>query len=525
MREKKVLCHGGIWDRGRLVREMTMVVKDGYIETIEEGFCPELLEDADEVVDLEGAVLFPGWIDSHLHIPGSLLFQLYGADLQKGSSTDDYIRAIRECGAEDGWIRGFGWNAPVLEKEGYDRLAAYLEQECRDTPVLLFSDDYHSCMCSPCALKRIAGAGIRVEPDRYGIVKEKDIFQLTARLEELSFPEEQIETAIMRYQEELLKLGITAVQTLMFLGGNGDREWKVLRRLDMEGKLKLKVNLALTVQPYEDLSRTDSRFARLKEYETERIRVHTVKIYMDGVLENGTAFLKEPYEGSQRRGACVWEQGRLRDFCRRMDREGRQIHIHAIGDGAVGAAVDGLVYAMERNGTAGRNRHVIAHLQMAAREDMELMGRYGIIGAIQPFWFPQEQWGYGLDAVCLGDRVKDEYPAWSLLQAGVRLTGSSDSPVTPQPDPVTGIRLAAERFCEKERVPEEEMAKAFTENGAYQLFREQEIGRIKAGYRADFAGYEGIPVGKEKEKKSRLCFVMADGEAVRGHALSVRSAV
>lgn len=513
MSGEKVLCHGGIWDNGKLINDVTMTVKDGLIGTIEEGFCPGLLEGAGEVIDLKGAVLFPGWIDSHLHMPGSLLFQLYGADLQKGRGTDDYIRIIGQPRDGDGWIRGFGWNVPTLEKEGYQRLASCLQGEYPDTPVLLFSDDYHSCMCNPCALSRIAQAGIQVEPDSWGIVKEKDIFQLTARLEKLSFPEEQIRSAILLYQEKLLKLGITAVQTLMFLGGNGDREWEVLRRLDLEGKLKLKVNLALTVQPYEDLGQTQERFARLKRYETERIRVHTIKLYMDGVLENGTAFLLEPYEGSNRRGACVWEQEKLRDFCQKMDQAGHQIHIHAIGDGAVRAAVDGLICAMKCNGSPGRNRHVITHLQVASPQDVKLMGEYGIIASIQPYWFPQEQWGYGMDAMCLGDRVKAEYPARSLCQAGVMITGSSDSPVTPTPDPVEGIKMAGERYCRQERVPEEEMAKAFSENGAYQLFREEEIGRIKAGYRADFAGYTGVPIGEEKEK-SRLCFVMADGEVV-----------
>ena len=116
--------------------------------------------------------------------------------------------------------------------------------------------------------------------------------------------------------------------------------------------------------------------------------------------------------------------------------------------------------------------------------------------------------------MCLGRRTENEYPAESLRRAGMMLTGSSDSPVTPVPDPVSGIRMASERYCQEERVPADEMVKAFTENGAYQLFREHEIGRIEAGYRADLVGYSEAPVGG-KNRKGRLCFVMADGKAVR----------
>lgn len=98
------------------------------------------------------------------------------------------------------------------------------------------------------------------------------------------------------------------MQTLMFLGGNGLREWKVLLALERKGLLKLKVNLALTVQPWEKLEESRQRYGQLMEIEKEsrfyggHIQIHTVKLYMDGVVENHTAYMEAPYEDQAGRG-------------------------------------------------------------------------------------------------------------------------------------------------------------------------------------------------------------------------------
>ncbi len=521
--KKTVLYHAAFESEGRIYRDGTIVIADGTIQKIQEGWDDRLSEDAD-CRDMKGLWLYPAWIDSHLHIPGDDLFRHYGVKFQGCDSVDTYIHALQEYsrkerveGGSEPWIRGFGWSAVVMEEGGYEALKCFLDEAFLHQPVLLFSDDYHNCICNACALRKIRQAGIPVEPDPWGVVREKDIFLLTRDLPQMSFAWEEMEQAVLRYQEKLLKLGITAVQTLMFLGGYGECEWKALKRLDETGKLKLKLNLALTVQPYEDLSQVEQRFQQMKAYESGHIQLRTVKIYMDGVVENRTAFLLSPYEGSADGGRCFWDPEILADFCAEMDARGRQIHIHAIGDGGVRAAVDGLTAAMDRNHSAGRNRHVITHLQLAEDSDLKRMAEYGIIASIQPYWFPQKADYYGLEFPNLGKRAEQEYKAATMEKMGIVVTGSSDSPVTERPDPLKGIAMAAFRFLEAERMTVENMRRAFCEQGAYQLFRETELGQIREGFSADLIGLscelnEEHAVGSQNP--AELCFIMVEGEAV-----------
>lgn len=534
--KKTVLTHANYWDGERMCRDGLIEIADGYVSAVY-GVCDERnlkaynIEET-QFEDMSGIYLFPSWIDSHLHIPGDFLFEKYGIVLTGLESLDAYLNQLaawktkyekRERQdaevADDSWLRGFGWSAVILDRteNGYERLWNFLNQKFADNPVLLFSDDYHNCICNQNALDAIKKAGISVEPDHWGMIKEKDIFLLTRDLPEMCFSEPQMEMAILAYQEKLLSYGITAVQTLMFLGGNGIREWRVLLDLERKGLLQLKVNLALTVQPWENLEETDRRYEQLKDIEKEsrfygsHIQVHTVKLYMDGVVENHTAYMKEPYEERTDGGENFWNLEVLKTFCRQIDKESHQIHIHAIGDGAVHDAVTALVYAMEENGTARKHRHVITHLQFASDEDIRLMGQYGIIASIQPYWFPQSEQDYGLERTFLGEWAKEEYKARTLERMGVVITGASDSPVTPRPAPVLAISMAEKRCQEMERLPIPSMIQAFTRNGAYQLFREQELGNIQKGCRADLVGYRE-EIWKQIHGTEETAFLMVDGK-------------
>lgn len=508
-----ILYHAALRKNNMLLQDAMIFIKNGRIERIVDKFQKELLEEA-KTTDMKGLFLQPAWIDSHLHFPGNLLFENYGVLLNGRSTVEGYFSALEKNKCQAEWLRGFGWNALVMEGH-FREMQDFLEKKYSARPVLLFSDDYHSCICNSQALLQIANSGLSVNPDKYGVLREKDIFVLSNGLPQMLFTDTELEQAILEYQDFLLQMGITAVQTLMFLGGNGDREWHVLRQLDEKGMLKLKVNLALTVQPYEELSELEERFQKLKTYETDHIKINTVKVYMDGVVESKTAYLLKPYEKCDSCGIPFWDNEKLRALCTKVDGNGRQVHIHAIGDAAVHQAVEALTFAMDTNHTVGQNRHVITHLQLADDIDIEKMGKYGIIAAIQPYWFPQQKEHYPLDEMYLGERAEEEYKAAALKNRGVMLTGSSDSPVTGRPDPLIGIRMAAQRDWEQERVSVEDMIAAFTTNGAYQLGREQELGALQEGFYADLIGFDR-ELTEETIGDAKLRFCMVEGSITLG---------
>lgn len=510
MSGKKVLYHVSFQRKGRFLEDAMIIIQDEKIVRIIEEYSKEAVEEAKEAVDMQGMVIYPAWIDSHLHIPGKLLYEINGVDLSSGNSMEEYTACLDKHVLEKGWLRGYGWNALYMNQH-LGKMKEYLSNQYHNTPVLLFSDDFHSCICNAVALEKMDKMGICVHPDSYGVLHEKDIFVLNNELPYAAFTEEEMEKAILQYQEFLLKRGITAVQTLMFLGGNADREWKVLHDLDCRGLLKLKVNLALTILPFEPVEGIGKRFEALQKYETAHIKVQTVKIYMDGVVESKTAGLEKPYEGSLDVGDYLWENDLLHSFCRQTDKKGIQIHIHAIGDGAVHQAVEALVNAMEENHTRGLRRHVITHLQLINDSDVAKMAEYGIIASLQPYWFPQKAPYYSLDYRMLGERANTTYKAGTLVKAGVLVTGSSDSPVTPNPNPLLGIQMAMSHHRPEERLSFDMACKAFTMNGAYQLWREKELGMIEEGYYADLIGFPER-LTPENVKNAKLCFVMANGE-------------
>lgn len=478
---------------GNTIKNCTLLIEDGKIKNIIQDECDQskYIDSETDSIDCSNLYLIPGCIDSHLHMPGDYLYRKYGVLLGDELTLEGYIDVINEK-LELPVIRGYGWNNNILDKssnqEGYMKIKQVLEEQYPDRMAILYSDDFHSAICNDrlirCYLER-KDTKLYNNQTIMGICQEEDIFLIQELIPEISFSSIEIEDAILSYQDMLLSNGITSVQTLMFLGGDGDKEWRVLKKLDQENRLLLNVNLAMNVYPKESLEGVYERFQKWRTYESSRIKVDTIKIYIDGVVENQTALLMKPYENTRYRGESIWEIEELKKLCIYLDSNNIQIHAHAIGDAAVHIITTALCSAMDMNHSMKKRRHTITHLQLVCNEDIDKMGEYGIIACLQPYWFPMDHVYYSLDKLRLGDRVEEEYKAQTFIDAGVLITASSDSPVTRYPNPFIGISCGRYRHSIREQVEICEMLDAFTKNGAYQLGREEHIGEIREGYDAD----------------------------------------
>ena len=225
-------------------------------------------------------------------------------------------------------------------------------------------------------------------------------------------------------------------------------------------------------------------------------------MFVDGVVEGGTAFLLEPYAHMPETcGEPLWDLDTLKCLFAAADREDLQIHIHAIGDAAIRMSLDALAHARNVNG-ASDARHLITHLHLVDREDISRMAALSVIGVPQPFWFVKGEYFHNLEAKYLGiGRAEKEYPMKSLKKAGILLAGASDYPVQVPSPPLLGIMLGITR-CEpgetdpheilgpEERMTLEEMIEIFTINGAHANFLENETGSIEVGKKADMVVLE-----------------------------------
>lgn len=204
----------------------------------------------------------------------------------------------------------------------------------------------------------------------------------------------------------------------------------------------------------------------------------------------------------------LWEQDVLNEAFDKILAKGYQIHVHSIGDAATKYVLDGFAYAQGKH--PGMDfRNVITHLQLVDEPDKARMAKLDIIGSTQPFWhFKEPEWFEYVDSVALGmERAWTEYPVKSLLDQGVRMTFSGDHPVSPINNPFWAIEAAVTRNLNNpefygvdpitsiddptwllnpaERIPVLEAVKAYTINGAYQLFRDAYTGSVEVGKKAD----------------------------------------
>jgi predicted amidohydrolase YtcJ len=267
--------------------------------------------------------------------------------------------------------------------------------------------------------------------------------------------------------------------------------------------------------------------ARLAAIDPSRLRASAVKIYADGVLEGETAALLEPYldapDGA--RGRLTLAPDQLAQRVTALDSAGWQVHVHAIGDWAVRAALDAFAAARDANGVRD-NRHHIAHLQLVDPQDYARFAALDVAANFQAVWAFPDDYILNINLPQVGaERVERMYPIGSLARAGARIVAGSDWNVT-TPNPLVAIETALTRqdpsgrrsdvLNADEAVDLDTMLRAYTVEGAWLMHQDDETGRLAPGMRADFVLLDRnlfeIPAAQIGE--TRVLATYIDGVAV-----------
>lgn len=490
-------------------------------------------------VDLGGRFVMPAFHDAHVH-PVSAGVELGQCNLNDLPTAGATLDAVRKCASEQAsraWLVGGGW-ALTAFPPGQPRRQE-LDTITGDKPAALSSSDGHSLWVNSAAL---AAAGItretrdpaagRIERDARGeptgLLRESAT-DLVGKVLPPITPEEY-DAGLLRALAHMNRMGIVSFQEA------SAREPMVAayRSIARQGKLTARAHLSLYADPGQDESQVD-RFVRIRQEVTEPgVTARTVKIFVDGVIEAATAYLVDPYlplEGetaaaADRRGLPNFSDERLGALVTRLDREGFQAHMHAIGDGAIRQGLDAIAAASRANGPRDRRPH-IAHIQLFHPDDVARFKELGVVANMQPLWAYADSFIRTLTEPRLGpERSKWLYPFGALRGAGAMLAGGSDWSVS-SVNPLDAIQVAVTRraleapadapaWLPEHRLDLPTALAAYTNGGAFVTFEEKASGSIEVGKLADIIVLDKnlFEIPPEDIHKARVVWTLFEGKDV-----------
>jgi predicted amidohydrolase YtcJ len=456
-----------------------------------------------KIVDLGGRMLMPAFQDSHVH-PISGGVEASACDLNELPGLPAYRSRIAEYAAANPdveWILGGGWLMSVFGPGGSPS-KTILDELVADRPVFLTSADGHSGWANSRALE-IAGITRDTPNPVDGIIdKDPETGEPIGSLQEgamslvrVHIPAETLEDRVqgLRYSRDMFhRYGITSIQDAS-VRRDGLEAYRVLERA---GELNLRVVASLWWERGRGLEQVDDLVALRAEFdEGGLLRPTTVKIMEDGVMENYTAAMLEPYlipSGSK--GIPMVEPELLKQAVVALDAEGFQVHFHTIGDAAVRYAFDAIEEALIENGQLG-HRHHLSHIQMFDPADIPRFKELDAIANFQPVWAYADEYVTELTIPFIGEeRARWMYPIKSVLDTGAVIAFGSDWSVSTA-NPFPQIETAVTRrgafdepmpvFIPEERIDLESAIVAFTINAAFVNKQEDTTGSIEVGKLAD----------------------------------------
>ena len=482
------------------------------------------------VLELEGRTVLPGFQDAHLHPPhgGLAASQCYLFDAVTREQCLDTVARYAAERPELEWIVGGGWSIDSFA--GGTPSRADLDAVVPDRPVFLDNRDGHGGWVNTRALE-LAGVTAATPDPPDGRIERKPSGEPQGTLHEgamdlvarLLPPTTQAEweEAILRAQAELHALGITAWQDAAVTADT----YPAYLALAGRGALTMRMEGNLLWERGHGDGQLEELVERRDAAALGRLRLRGAKIFVDGVLENFTGAVLEPYVGTDNAGLSMHDPEELAQMVTALDEHGFQVHMHTIGDRAVREALDATEAAQRANGPRDRRFH-LAHVQLVHPDDLPRFATLGVAANVSPYWACRSDYVTVLTEPFIGpERSARMYPFGSLRRAGARLAFGSDWTVS-TPNPLLELEVAVTRAPTDDRgaeplLPEEALdfptaLETFTAGSAWVNFLDEETGTIEPGKLADLVVLDrdvldpgGGPIGDAK-----VLLTLVEGEAV-----------
>lgn len=482
------------------------------------------IESCDEIIDLKGKLVLPGFIDCHTHFAAGG-FSLLNIDYSEVSSKQEFIRLTKEYieNLSTEWILGGNWNNDLFTINELPH-KDWINDFTADIPLFVTRSDLHMGLANSRALE-LAGINSNTpDPEGGKIIKDKNgeptgilkdnamklVYNILKEPDKKSY-----EKAVEQALDYAKKRGVTSVHDIIF--NTGSNAFEVYQT---HKNLTCRINLVFPLSNYKEFQRLGVK----NRFGNDRLQIGSLKAFADGSLGSNTAWFFNSYKDDESDFGLPMEElrnGRLKEQAIEADLNHNQLLIHAIGDRAVSEVID-IIEEIGKANPEWDRRPRIEHVQHLNERDLKRLCENKIIASIQPQHLYDD--GVWIDNKIKPEFLKDAYRCRSLMENGVKICFGSDWTVAPL-DPLKGIYAAVTRklkdpekeaFNPEEKISVEEAVNAYTVYAAYSSFEEEIKGTIEKGKLADFIVLSDniFEINPDDIMNTRVLMTIMDGEII-----------
>ena len=491
-----------------------------------------------EVTDLGGKFIMPGIIDSHVHVTTGVGFEYTDLGVPVMCDTKkDCLDFMADYIAKNPGLERYRFMMERTCLGGEELTKEDLDAICPDAEMLVLEGEVHSNWVNS---KILAAHGLTDEtPDPVpglAYFVRKDGHLTGNSFETASWPmlfdgisqltDEQIKTAVLRWLDSSIAYGVSAVFDAGFPEHNGvnERIYACLQELDRQGKLPVYVDGCYVLTQPRKMKEALEGVKRFREkFNTEHMKVHTLKIFMDGTLKIETAAMVTPYVDTGLTGATAFDAEQVSEILKELNEAGLDLHVHTVGEAASRVVLDGVEMARKELGDRFRVKVTCAHLWVQDDADLDRFAQLGVTANFTPWWHSGNVGGNPIAywPTFIGEkRAHSMFRCKTMWDSGALVTWSSDevfygdfknwSPYLAMEIGMTRWINEKTRFEEasrtvaafppgSEKMNIEEMMLGYTINGAKQLGVEAAKGSITPGKDADFLVFDKDLLTAEQE--------------------------
>ena len=533
MKADQIIKNAKIFTSNKSAPQATaLVVKDGKFVYV--GDESGLSDFEGEVTDLGGKFIMPGIIDSHVHVTIPVGFEYADMGMRieccgKKEALDIMADYIKNNPGEERYrfyLEKKFLNGDEIVKEDLDLI-------CPDAEILIQEGEGHSIWVNSKILEKhgitddtpdpVPGLAYYVRKDGH---VTGNMFEGSTEIpiildNSMGLTDEQVDAALQRWIDFLVENGVSCVFDAGLPGDARFHEkiYKRLRALDLQGKLPIYVDGCLVITAQWEVEEGLKELKRFRdEYNTEHLKVHTMKIFMDGTQKIHTAAMVTPYVDTNETGSTAFSPEELAALLKQLNEENLDLHLHTVGERASRVVLDAVEMVKKELGDDFHIRVTCAHLEIQVDSDIDRFAKLGVFANFTPHWHAGTP---DTLAPLLGrERACKMFRCRTMWDTGATVAWSSDNIAFMDFttwNPYLGMEIGMTRIitektkhfdyaiCKEvfppvnETMTIEEMILGYTINGAKQLGIDADKGSIEAGKDADFLVFENDLLTAEHE--------------------------